>query len=188
MAEAKIGGPVRFLDLLLDYFADGTGWTQGDLDDGHGQRCLVGAIHHLRRKHQIPSGEAEGLLQEALPREHCHLALFNDRCANVAELRALIANARTLAVATAEAQARGSGAARGLADTDETQTPRGSERGGRRRALNLRTRASRRVTPRGDWLMARRQLCTVKRWKSAGCKLGRTEAVLAPDPVGVLAR
>jgi hypothetical protein len=28
--------------------------------------------------------------------------LFNDHCANVAELRALIANARTLAIATAE--------------------------------------------------------------------------------------
>jgi len=102
MTEVKTGDPARFLDLLLDYFADGTGWTQGDLDDGHGQRCLVGAIHYLRLKHQIPSGEAEGLLQEALPRGHCHIALFNDRCANVAELRALIANARTLAVATAE--------------------------------------------------------------------------------------
>jgi hypothetical protein len=102
MAEAKIGDPVRFLDLLLDYFADGTGWTQGDLDDGHGQRCLVGAIHYLRRKHQILSGEAESLLQEALPRGHCHLALFNDRCANIAELRALIVNARTLAVAAPE--------------------------------------------------------------------------------------
>ena len=102
MTKAKTGDPVRFLDLLLDYFADGTGWTQGDLDDGHGQRCLVGAIHHLRRKHQIPSGEAESLLQEALPHKHCHLALFNDRCANIAELRALIANARTLAVAALE--------------------------------------------------------------------------------------
>jgi len=112
MTEAKTGDPVRFLDLLLDYFADGTGWTQGDLDDGHGQRCLVGAIHHLRRKHQIPSGKAESLLQEALPRGHCHLALFNDRCANIAELRALIANARTLAVATAKQRPKRAAASR----------------------------------------------------------------------------
>src|SRR5271157_6373737 len=102
MPEAKKGNPAQFLDLLLDYFADGARWTQGDLDDGHGRRCLVGAIHYMRRKHQIPSGAAESLLQEALPPGDCHLALFNDRCANIAELRALIVNARTLAVAAAE--------------------------------------------------------------------------------------
>ena len=102
MLKAKNGNPMEFLDLLLDYFADGARWNQGDLDDGHGRRCLVGAIHYLRRKHQIPSGAAESLLQEALPRGQSHLALFNDRCANIAELRALIANARTLAAAIAE--------------------------------------------------------------------------------------
>src|SRR5271169_4656294 len=111
MPAARNGNPEQFLDLLLDYFADDARWSQCDLDDGHGRRCLVGAIHYLRRKHQIPSGEAEGLLQEALPREHCHLALFNDRCANVAELRALIANARTLAVATAEQRPKRAAAA-----------------------------------------------------------------------------
>jgi len=100
MAEAH-GNPVEFLDLLLDYFADGARWLQGDLDDSHGRRCLVGAIHHLRCKHQIPSEAAESLLQEALPRGQRHLALFNDRCANIAELRALIMNARTRAGATA---------------------------------------------------------------------------------------
>ena len=70
MPDAKNGNPVQFLDLMLDYFADGESWTQGDLHDGHGRRCLVGAIHHLRRKHQIPSGTAESLLQEALPPGH----------------------------------------------------------------------------------------------------------------------
>jgi len=75
MPEAKNGSPAPFLDLLLDYFADDARWTQGDLDDDHGRRCLVGAIHYLRRKHQIPSAAAESLLQEALPRGHCHLAL-----------------------------------------------------------------------------------------------------------------
>jgi hypothetical protein len=71
MAEANDGNPAQFLDLLLDYFADGVRWTQGDLDDGHGRRCLVGAIHYLRRKHQIPSGTPESLLQEALRRPGC---------------------------------------------------------------------------------------------------------------------
>ena len=112
MPEAKKGNPAQFLDLLLDYFADGARWTQGDLDDGHGRRCLVGAIHYMRRKHQIPSGAAESLLQEALPPGDCHLALFNDRCANIAELRALIVNARTLAVAAAERRPKRAAAAR----------------------------------------------------------------------------
>jgi hypothetical protein len=102
MPQAKNGDPVQFLNLLLEYFADGARWHQGDLDDGRGRRCLVGAIHYLRRKHQIVSGAAESLLQEALPLGHCHLALFNDGCANIAELRRLIVKARTLAVATAE--------------------------------------------------------------------------------------
>jgi hypothetical protein len=102
MAEVQTGDAVRFLDLLLDYFADETGWLRGDLDDGRGRRCLVGAIHYLRRKHQITSRTVESLLQEVLPRGYCHLALFNDGCANIAELRGLIMNARNLAAATAE--------------------------------------------------------------------------------------
>jgi hypothetical protein len=104
MTGANNGNPVQFLDLLLDYFADGARWTQGDLDNGDGGRCLVGAIHYLRCRHQIPSVAAESLLQEVLPRGHCHLALFNDRCADIAELRVLIANARALAVAAAGRQ------------------------------------------------------------------------------------
>jgi hypothetical protein len=102
MAEVKTGDPVEFLDLLLNYFADETRWTQGDLDDGRGRRCLVGAIHYLRRRHQLSSRVVEDLLQEALPPGHWHLALFNDCCANIAELRGLIAKARTLAAAVPE--------------------------------------------------------------------------------------
>jgi hypothetical protein len=40
MPEAKNGNPGPFLDLLLDYFADDARWTQGDLDDGHGDDVL----------------------------------------------------------------------------------------------------------------------------------------------------
>jgi hypothetical protein len=111
MPEARTGDAVQLLDLLADYFADETRWLRGDLDNGRGRRCLVGAIHYLRRKHQIASGAAQGLLLEALPRGHCDLASFNDRCANIAELRALIANARTLAVVTADRRARRAAAA-----------------------------------------------------------------------------
>jgi hypothetical protein len=101
MAEATISDPVQFLDLLLDYFADGSGWARGDLEDCHGRRCLVGAIHYLRCKHQVPSAAVETVLQQALPAGHCHLALFNDRCADLAELRALILRARSLAAVAA---------------------------------------------------------------------------------------
>jgi hypothetical protein len=106
MDAAKTGDAVSFLDLLLDYFADGSAWTRGDLEDRQGRRCLVGAIHYLRREHQLSSRAAEDLLQHALPPGHCHLALFNDRCAHIAELRALILGARVLALAAAEDRPR----------------------------------------------------------------------------------
>jgi hypothetical protein len=102
MVEVKAGDPVQFLDLLLDYFADESGWARGDLDDGRGRRCLVGTIHYLRRQHQISSRMVESLLQEALPHGYCHLALYNDACVNIAELRALIMDARTRAIAGTE--------------------------------------------------------------------------------------
>jgi hypothetical protein len=112
MSEPKTSDAIQFLDLLLDYFADGTRWNQGDLDDARGRRCLVGAIQHLRRIHQVSSGAVESLLQEALPPGYYHLASFNDRCAHIAELRALIRKARTRAVAIAEEERRRTAALR----------------------------------------------------------------------------
>jgi hypothetical protein len=107
-AGARHGDAIQFLDLLLDFFADGTRWTKGQFRDSRGRRCLVGAIHYLRARHSMPSATAERFLEEALPRPCRELVMFNDLfmfndlCRSVTEVRALIVEARALAVADAE--------------------------------------------------------------------------------------
>jgi hypothetical protein len=113
MPDAETGQAVQILDLLLDYFGDdGERWTRDHYDDGDGRRCLVGALSYLRRKHRIPSESAECFLHEAmkqgLPRQRGGLVYFNDRCQSFAELRAVIVEARAIALGEAE---RESGAA-----------------------------------------------------------------------------
>ncbi len=42
---------VAVIDAVLEFFGDGRPWTKGELHDGHGNRCLLGAA--LRRYKQI---------------------------------------------------------------------------------------------------------------------------------------
>jgi hypothetical protein len=49
---------VQMLDLLLEFFAEGAHWTRGRYHDGHGRRCLIGALDYLRRKHYVSSEAA----------------------------------------------------------------------------------------------------------------------------------
>jgi hypothetical protein len=42
---------MHVLDLLLAFLADGAQWLQRDFLDAEGNRCLVDALSHLRRKH-----------------------------------------------------------------------------------------------------------------------------------------
>ena len=39
---------VAMLDLLIEFFDDGDRWIKGKLDDGAGNRCLVGALRDIR--------------------------------------------------------------------------------------------------------------------------------------------
>jgi hypothetical protein len=58
MPKADAGKAVRVLDLLLEFFGEGGAhWTRGRYHDGHGRRCLIGALDFLRRKHRIRSRE-----------------------------------------------------------------------------------------------------------------------------------
>ena len=110
MSEAETGNTVQFLDLLLEFFADGAHWTRGRYHDGHGRHCLLGAIDHLRREHRIPSGDALLYLQEALPPRLRGLVYFNDHhCSGIADLRSLIAKARALALGEAERERAAAG-------------------------------------------------------------------------------
>ena len=115
MTEAETGNTVQFLDLLLEFFADGAHWTRGRYHDGHGRHCLVGAIDHLCREHRIPSGKALFYLQEALPPRRRGLVYFNDcHCSGTPELQSIIVKARALALGEAEHQRAAAGVERWL--------------------------------------------------------------------------
>ncbi len=104
MSETDTGKAVQVLDLLLEFFGEsGAHWTRGRYHDGHGRRCIIGALDYLRRKHRVPSEGAEYFLQEAMPYRRFALVYFNDhRCRSFAELRSIIVNARALALREAE--------------------------------------------------------------------------------------
>jgi len=54
MSETDTGKAVEVLDLLLEFFGEtGAHWTRGRYHDGHGRRCLIGALDYLRRKHRV---------------------------------------------------------------------------------------------------------------------------------------
>jgi hypothetical protein len=98
MPEAEIAKAVQLLDLMLEFFADDGRWTRGCYDDGNGGHCLVGALMHLSREHNLPRAPAIALLQDAMPRPALPRVHFNDRrCGSVAELRSVILRARRLA-------------------------------------------------------------------------------------------
>jgi hypothetical protein len=98
MQEAEITQAVQLLDLMLEFFADGSHWTRGRYDDENGGHCLIGALLHLGRKHRLPTTPTVALLQDAMPRPGLPLVDFNDRCCGcVAELRSIILKARRLA-------------------------------------------------------------------------------------------
>jgi hypothetical protein len=107
---------VRMLDLMLAFFGDGEGWSQGRLNDGRGGRCLLGALDTIERECGVSGAAAGAYLRDAIRRqpptplialladyrlrpEGTLFATFNDSCGNFVELRAVIADARDLAQA-----------------------------------------------------------------------------------------
>jgi hypothetical protein len=117
MPEAKTSGAVRFLDLLLEFFADGRRWIRGRYENRAGNRCLVAAINYVGDTYKISAVEADTALRAALPegwkRRRCFyrhrvddLIAFNDSRKSFAEIHALILNARPFALAEAQAAER----------------------------------------------------------------------------------
>src|SRR5215472_9091934 len=103
ITEAKIARAVQLLDLMLEFFADDGHWARGCYNDGNGGRCLVGALLHIGRQHNLPTAPAIALLQDAMPRPGLPLVHFNDtRCGSISELRSIILKARLLANDIAE--------------------------------------------------------------------------------------
>jgi hypothetical protein len=95
---------VEALDLVLESFAGGAHWTQGSFYDGHGNRCLVGTLRYVRRRHRI-KGDGTGIyLADAIAEDviqiitwrrwEDRLTAFNDNAKDFAEVRKLILTAR----------------------------------------------------------------------------------------------
>ena len=126
MRVDEIHEAVQMLDLLLEFFADGAHWTRGAYNDGHGGRCLIGALDYLRREHHVSSDAAVCFLQEAMPRRSFGLVYFNDRrCRTFAELRSVIIRARALALGEEARERAAAVVERWLfAALDEERTPK----------------------------------------------------------------
>jgi hypothetical protein len=103
MPRTETGEAVQLLDVMLRFFAEDSHWMRGRYHDGHGRRCLVGAVFYFSSKHQLPRQPVIALLEAALPQRQLGLVHFNDyRCRSIAELRSVIVKARALALENAE--------------------------------------------------------------------------------------
>ena len=86
---------------LEEFFDGGRNWHRGELRDGHGSFCLIGAIDHLR----CDDLALRYLVRVARRRhERCPfgqpvIAEMNDRCGDFGELRDRLGEARALATA-----------------------------------------------------------------------------------------
>jgi hypothetical protein len=87
------------LDLLERFFDYGESWCQNTFHDGRGNRCIVGALRHIRSIRG--AGDHAGVYLSRAISIACAgggtLIEFNDSCASYAEIRAAISFARTLA-------------------------------------------------------------------------------------------
>jgi hypothetical protein len=87
------------LDLLLEFFADGAHWTVCAMNDGQGNRCLVGALRHIRCRHGIKGDGAGYYLADAVAARGVHVGLiaYNDYCNGFHQVREIIVSARKAA-------------------------------------------------------------------------------------------
>ena len=106
----SVAKAVDMLDLLIEFFDDGEHWIKGKLDDGAGNRCLVGALRDIRDGHNLHGAPTRVYLLKAMQRSPktgwTGLISFNDRCRDFGELHEVILQARKLAVADIEKHQR----------------------------------------------------------------------------------
>jgi hypothetical protein len=97
----EISSAYESLVRLEEFFDGGRNWHKGELRDGHGSFCLIGAIDHLR----CDDLTLRYLVRVARTRhERCPfgqpvIAKMNDRCGDFEELCGCLGEARALATA-----------------------------------------------------------------------------------------
>jgi hypothetical protein len=111
---------ILVLDAMLEFFSGGKRWTRGRMATSDGRnRCLVGALQHIRAELGIRGDGTAELLENALPQHHPypfydllkprdlwtlrHLTYFNDR-RSYRQVRAVIVKARAAAQAELAAE------------------------------------------------------------------------------------
>jgi hypothetical protein len=119
---------IAVLDAMLEFFAGGKRWTRGKMVTYDGRnRCLVGALQHIRAELGIRGDNTVALLESALRQHHPNLLYylfkpshdyrprydfqklrrlmwFNDRCQRYQQVRAVIVKARAAAEAELNAK------------------------------------------------------------------------------------
>jgi hypothetical protein len=95
---AQARASIIVLDQLLELFADGENWIQGDLER-LGRYCLFGGLQHIRRTHRGLRDRVGVYLSRAIAScdERQTIIDFNDTRQSYAEIRAVILRARELA-------------------------------------------------------------------------------------------
>jgi hypothetical protein len=100
---------------MLEFFDGGQRWTRGNMQASNGDRCLAGALQHIRAELRIRGDGTAELFYSLLPAHYPRvfygqstprslwllrgLMHFNDRCQSYQDVRRLIVRARRLALA-----------------------------------------------------------------------------------------
>ena len=115
---------VQVLDSMLEFFDGGRRWHQGAMFDATGNRCLIGALRHIRATLHIRGDGTVHYLRAAIAPIHDDPLLnwllgerwkrpergggdlmhYNDCCDDYDEIRATILKARDLAQADLDGQ------------------------------------------------------------------------------------
>jgi len=97
----EISRAYEHLVRLEEFFDGGRNWRRGELRDGNGSFCLIGAIDHLRcddlaLRYLVRVARTK---HKRCPFGHPVIAEMNDRCGDFGELRDRLGEARALATA-----------------------------------------------------------------------------------------
>ncbi|MBV8894406.1 MAG: hypothetical protein JO266_20930 [Acidobacteria bacterium] len=100
---------IQMLDAMLEFFGEnGQRWTYGEWRNILGQRCMAGALRHLRSVMHIKGDTAGEYLREAIRLRHhvpyAEIPWFNDACRSYDDIRDMILGARALAEAEFDRQ------------------------------------------------------------------------------------
>ena len=88
---------LQMLDLMEEFFDGGRRWTIGKMHDSRGNRCLLGAMQHIRAIAKIDGDGTDCYLHRVLPSQCRAIPAFNDTAKSYSMIAKLIGKARALA-------------------------------------------------------------------------------------------